>query len=305
MRLISLFSFFGIAHAITSSPIIRGISIYGHEVDGRFTCSQSNPIDYYLQKLQEMGFNSIRVPFSYQYVQSGDFSSMDHFFDIVQNYNMSVVLDFHRVNNHAQSPVPTDGISQEAFWDAWVVIANRYKDHPELVALELFNEYQGNDRNYWNNFMKQTILYIEERIPNRYNYIVNGHSWGGSLEGISLEDLSIKDRIKYSIHTYIFSGDSVPSHWDEVYGSYPEKTIVTEWGFRAPPDPNEDQTWWAKMFIEYLKKRNIKNTYFWTLAFSDDTKALFLDDCVTINWGKFSTIKTLWEDRRLLRGTRE
>jgi pimeloyl-ACP methyl ester carboxylesterase len=217
---------------------------------------------------------------------------------------MTVVLDFHRINNHAQSPVPTDGISQEQFWDAWVSIANRYKDHKELVALELFNEYQQSDTQYWNDFMKKTILHIEERIPQRFEYICNGHSWGGSLAGITLEDLPIKDRIKYSIHTYIFSGNSVPANWDIVFGSYPKKVLVTEWGFRTP-DEGEDQTWWARIFINYLKKRNIRNTYFWTVANSQDTRALWYDNCQDINWEKLKMIQTLWQDeeKRMLRGS--
>jgi hypothetical protein len=299
----------GVAHAITSSSynpnITRGLNWYGHETElGKFTCSWQHPTEYYLEKLQDMGFNSLRIPFSYQYVKNNDFSSLDHFFGIVGNYNMTVILDFHRINNHAQSPVPTDGISQEEFWDAWVKIADRYKNRPELVALELFNEYQQNDVSYWNNFMKQTILHIEERIPQRFDYIVNGYNWGGNLADMTLEDLPIKDRVKYSIHKYIFSGNSVPSDWDKSFGSYPEKTIVSEFGFKTASE-GEDQTWWGKMFIDYLKKRNIKDTYFWCLSHSGDTHALFMDNCEDVNWEKLKIIQTLWqeEEKRMLRGS--
>lgn len=306
MRIFSFFSLFGIAHAITSynSSIVRGINWYGHETElGKFTCSWQHPTEYYLEKLQEMGFDSLRIPFSYQYIQNGDFSSLDHFFDIVGNYNMTVLLDFHRINSHAQSPVPTDGITQEQFWDAWVTIANRYKHHQELVGLELFNEYQQMDVQYWNNFMKQTILYIEDRIPQRFQYVVNGHSWGGSLAGISVEDLPIKDRVKYSIHKYKFSGNSVPSNWDVSFGSYPNKTYVTEFGFRTASE-GEDETSWGKMFIDYLKKRDIRDTYFWCLSHSQDTKSLFMDDCETVNLEKLNIIRTLWQDeKRMLRGS--
>lgn len=306
MRLLSIFSFFNIAHVITSSPpIIRGINWYGHETElGKFTCSWQHPTEYYLEKLQNMGFNSLRIPFSHQYVQNGDFSSLDHFFDIIGNYNMTVILDFHRVNNYAQSPIPTDGISQEQYWNTWTTIANRYKDKKELVALELFNEYQQSDSTYWNNFMKQTILHLEEKIPQRYDYIVNGMNWGGSLAGISVEDLPLHDRIHYSIHKYRFSGNSVPSDWDVSFGSYADKIIVSEWGFKTASE-GEDETWWGRMFIEYLKKRNIRNTYFWCLSHSGDTHALFFDDCENVNWEKLNIIKTLWEEeekKRMLRG---
>lgn len=298
MRLFTIFSFLGTAHAIT-----RGLNWYGHETElGKFTCSWAHPTEHYVDKLSNMGFNSLRIPFSYQYVRNGDFSSLDHFFNVMENYNMTVILDFHRVNNRAQSPTPTDGISENEYWDAWNIIADRYKNRKELVALELFNEYQYGDANYWNDFMKKTVLHLEDRFPQRFEYIINGHNWGGSLTGISLEELPMKDRIKYSIHKYIFSGNSVPSDWDVSFGSYPDKVLVTEWGFRTP-DEGEDQTGWARSFINYLKKRNIKNTYFWCLSHSGDTRALFYDNCEDINWEKFKIIKTLWEDeeRRMLR----
>jgi hypothetical protein len=263
-------------------------------------------MEHYLEKLQGMGFNSLRIPFSYQYVKNGDFSSLDHFFNIVGNYNMTVVLDFHRVNNHAQSPIPTDGISQDEYWGAWTTIAHRYKDHKELVALELFNEYQQNDAQYWNDIMKKTILHIEERIPQRFEYIVNGMNWGGNLVGVSLEDLPIRDRVKYSIHKYIFSGNSVPSDWDVSFGSYPEKTYVTEFGFKTGSE-GEDQTWWGRMFIDYLKKRDVRDSYFWCLSHSGDTHALFMDDCETVNWEKLNIIQGLWMEEeekktQMLRG---
>lgn len=293
MRLLSFFSFFSYAHAIT-----RGINWYGHETElGKFSCSWAHDTEHYLDKLSGIGFNSLRIPFSYQYVRNGDFSSMDHFFDVVPRYNMTVVLDFHRVHNYAQSPVPTDGISKEEYWDAWSVIANRYKDRKELVALELFNEYQGGDAGYWNDLMGQTVSHLESKFPNRFDYYINGMNWGSNLAGISLENLPTANRTRYTIHRYIFNSNN---DWDTQFGPHADKVLVTEWGFRTP-DEGEDQTGWARSFIDYLKKRNIRDTYFWTLSHSSDTKALFYDDCENINWNKFNIIKTLWEDKRRLR----
>lgn len=286
--LFSFFGFFNVAHGIT-----KGINIYGLETSlGDFACRWVHPIDYYITTMHDLGFDSLRVPFSYEYVRKGDFTMMDKMFDSAHANNMTVVLDFHRVYNSGQSPVPTDGISELDYWNAWEIIAGRYQYHKELVALELFNEYQGSDAHYWNNIMKNVITYLEGKFPKRFMYWVGGTNWGGSLAGISLEDHPIKDRIRYTIHKYIFSGNSVPADWDISFGSYPEKTIVTEWGFKN----QDDQKAWAKTFVEYLKKRGVTSTYYWCLAISGDTGGLWKDDCQTIEWEKYDILKTLWDE---------
>lgn len=295
MRVLSFFSFFGTAQAI-----IRGISFYGHETDLQtFSLSWFHPTEYYVDKMANLGFNSFRIPFSYQYVKNGDFSSLDRFFNSVEKHNMTVVLDFHRVNNYAQSPIPTDGISEQEYWDAWVAIADRYKNRKELVALELFNEYQYNDANYWNDIMRRTAIHLEGHFPERFQYYINGMNWGGNLRGIDLEDLPFKDRIRYTIHKYIFSGNSVPSDWDISFGAHPNKTIVTEFGFKDQPDQLE----WGRTFTDYLKKHNIRDSYFWVLGISGDTGGIVKDnDGETVEWSKYNILKTYWDEKRMLRG---
>lgn len=297
--MLSLFSFFGTAQAI-----IRGISFYGHETDLKtFSLSWFHPTEYYVDKIANLGFNSFRIPFSYQYVKNNDFSSLDSFFNSVENYNMTVVLDFHRVNNYAQSPVPTDGITEQEYWDAWVKIAGRYQHRKELVALELFNEYQYNDADYWNDIMRRTAMHLEKHFPERFQYYINGMNWGGNLKGIDLEDLPFKDRIRYTIHKYIFSGNSVPADWDISFGSYPHKTIVTEFGFKD----QADELAWGRTFTDYLKKHNIRDSYFWVLGVSGDTGGIVKDnDGETVEWSKYNILKKYWEEeKRMLRGNAE
>ena len=48
--------------------LIKGYNFYGLETPLRdFTCSWKHPVSYYIDQLEQFGFNSIRVPFSKQW----------------------------------------------------------------------------------------------------------------------------------------------------------------------------------------------------------------------------------------------
>jgi len=279
--------------------INRGINFYGLETPSKkLVCTWENPVSYYIDKLHDLGFNSIRLPFSLQYVREGNFSQMDELFSSIQKYpNMKIVLDMHRVFSSHQGPVPTDGgTTMVQFLDGWCTIIERYIQNPQFVGIDVFNEYQGTDNKYWNNILRTIVTHIEHKYPNRFTYFVGGTHWGGSLNGINIEDLPFHDRIKYTIHKYVFStsGNSRDVDWNYSFGDLkdiPGKISVGEWGFISDK-PNEVQ--WAKEFVEYLKKHNIHDNFFWTIAHSGDTGGLWKDDCINIDMDKYEIIKSLW-----------
>lgn len=304
MKIFSLFLTFWLLTLTNSQEILKGINIYGLETPLKnFVCSWVNPVQTYIDKTKELGFNSLRIPFSAQWVFENDFSKMDSVFDHIKGKGISVILDLHRMSSSGQSAEPaTNGYTLDDFLRAWTIVIDRYKDRPELIAIEPFNEYQGSNATYWNSVMNHTLSFLEDHYPQRFQYFVGGHSWGGSLKGIDLEFLPFHDRISYTVHKYIFSGNSVPSNWDESFGKHPEKVIVTEWGFKNLPE----EIMWVRVFIDYLKQHNVRNAYFWTVAHSGDTGGLWMDDCQTIEWNKYNLIKTLWEYENLklyLRGS--
>ena len=58
----------------------RCISHFGLETDHNgFMCDWTHSVDYYIQKEAELGFNCLRLPFSYQYIQQGNLDKMDFF----------------------------------------------------------------------------------------------------------------------------------------------------------------------------------------------------------------------------------
>ena len=276
------------------SAITKGINIYGLETPSKdFVCSWKFPVSYYVDKSHELGFNSLRIPFSWEWVQEGNFWKMDELFEAVRKYpDMTIILDMHRVWSSHQGPIPEEnGVTLDMFIHNWVIIADRYKDDHQLIGLDVFNEYQGTDSSYWNKILRSIVLKLEENFPNRFIYYVGGIRWGGDIHSINLEDIPFSQRIYYTVHKYIFSGNSVEADWDYSFGNITHKVMVGEWGFK---NQIYEQKQWAISFINYLKKRNIRNTYFWTVAHSGDTDGLWFDDCENVNVEKYEIIKTLW-----------
>lgn len=283
---------------ITSSHQIRCISVYGMETDWRNTvCSWKNDMTYYMDYVKGLGFNSLRMPFSYQYVMEGDFTVMDRFVDEAAKRDLWVIADLHRIWNGGQSPTPFDGINMDQFVSCWKTVAWRYKDHPALKAMNSYNEYQLHDPETIVAYSSKLFTEIEAMLPGRYHYFVTGTFWAGNLTGVNLEHLPFADRISYSVHKYAWSGTADEADWNS---SIPfdipnEKLIIGEWGWMEDK-PHEVE--WAKRFIAYLKRRGIEHTCFWTTAHSHDTGNLWEDDCEIIKWDNYNLLKTLWVDDR-------
>jgi endoglucanase len=293
--------FFGVLACLpVVSAVIKGYNFYGLETPRKdFVCSWANPISYYIDKLYDLGFNAIRLPFSLEYVREGNFARMDDFFRAVSKHpDIRVVMDLHRVFASHQGDVPTEGgTTLHQFIAGWNLILQRYHQNPQVVAVDIYNEYQGTDEKYWNSIAKQIVQGIEDKFPNRFVYYVGGTRWGGNLHGISLEDLPFAHRINYTIHKYHFSGD--PSEWDWSFGEYKHKVNVGEWGFFSE---KPEQVEWAKRFIAWLISKGIRDNFFWTIAHSGDTNGIWRDDCQNIDWQKYDIIKSLSQHNQIRRG---
>lgn len=283
--------------------ITKGINYYGLETQAKdFVCSYAHPPSYYVEKLNDLGFNSLRIPFSLQWVLDKSYFKMDQLFKAVSDYpDMTVILDMHRIFNDRQAYSPTESwVTLDIFIDAWKTIIRRYIDNSQFIGIDIFNEYQGTDASYWNDMSSKIVMALEQEFPERFIFYVGGCNWGGNIHDINLEHLPCKDRIVYTIHKYHFSGND-ENDWNYSFGPFAKisnKIMVGEWGFKSQ---NWEEKDWAYRFIKYLKTHNIKNTYFWTIAHSGDTDGLWYDNCEDINWEKYTMIKSLWEDNKNIR----
>lgn len=294
MKLIILFLSFPFAYGY-----IKGFSFYGHETELRNTvCSWVNPPEYYVSFLSGLGFNSIRVPFSLQYVEEANWEHLDHLMEVSNSYNMSVLLDCHRTFSNHQDFSPFEHeVTHERFINGWLTILNRYSNFNNIIGTNVYNEYQGSNYTFLNGYTEEVLKAIEGVYPNRFNYYITGTNWAGTSHLVSMDHLPFQDRIYYSLHKYVFSSNgNYENDWETSCGNHTAyEMVIGEYGWL------DQDAWWGKLFISWLKKKGIKNTWFWTIAVSDDTSGLWYDDCLTFNWDKYEIVKSLWEEKRYLR----
>lgn len=283
--------------------VLKGINFYGLETPAKdFVCSWQHPVDYYVDKLSELGFNSFRIPVSHQWVMEKSYHKLETFFEAVAKHpEMTVILDMHRIFSDHQAYGPTESwVTVDNFIEGWNTILHHFHGNAQLIGVDVFNEYQGNDAHYWNNVTSYIVTNIEKEFPDRFYYYVGGCNWGNNLHDINLEHLDFKDRIGYTVHKYHFSGKD-ENDWNYSFGPFTKKVMVGEWGFRTQHWEEKD---WAYRFIQYLKQRGIRDNFFWTIAHSSDTDGLWYDDCENINWEKFEMIKSLWDENHQYRSLR-
>lgn len=281
--------------------IIKGINTFGLETEypiqnpsKGFMCDWVHPVSWHIQKIAELGFNTIRLPFSHEYVRRDNWLVMDEVFNQCELYNISVCLDFHRIDSTHQASKPYDDhVLFDDFLETWNIILERYEPYTVLKYVDIFNEYQSNDYVEWNFLSRQIVSFIETQFPNRFSYYIGGVVWGSDLHFVDLSDLSFYDRIFYTIHTYWFnSHEPYEEWWDYHFGPYKNIVNVGEWGYISS---HGNEVNFAERFVEWLISKNIHDSYFWSWSpNSGDTQGILLDDCTNIDMDKINLLNVLW-----------
>jgi hypothetical protein len=284
---------------------LRAINLFGLETELAFQCGLSccwvKPNDYYIDKVADMGFNSIRLPFSAEYIKNGNLTLMDQIIQKTEERNLDVILDYHRTWSGHQGDWYETNLDD--FLDVWDIVLTRYNHYQNVKYVDLYNEFQQPNTpenvKFWNNIMTQAILHIEDKYPYRYNYFVGGTNWGGNLNGIKVNvPADVDNRVAYTIHKYKFSVQGDYLHDYEIsFGGYSgDKLFVGEFGWIQS---DETQRQWGKMFLDYLKSKGIKNTALWCLSwFSGDTQGVLKQNCLDVEEEKLKMLKDFWGDHR-------
>ena len=280
----------------SSNELIKGLNWFGFETQYyNLMCTWAHDMEWHIDNIEKLGFNYIRLPFSVEFIQRQDFSEMDRFFDLIQHSEINVALDCHRLHATHQSAKPYDNTySFDTFLDSWRIILDRYKDVENLLAVDIFNEYQSDNYVEWNSLARQTLNYLETHFPGRFEYFIGGTNWGGNLHYVNVDDLYFSDRVWYSVHKYWFS-DTNPytDKWAYTFSELSKVINVGEWGYKSE---SAQETAWAEAFVDYLREKNIRDTFFWTYSHnSDDTHGILLYDCTNVDDDKMSLLHRLWE----------
>ena len=284
------------------------MNFYGLETPYKnYVCSWKNKPEYFLRRLQQdMNINTIRLPFSYEYISGSDISRMQEMIETCLSLNITVILDWHRTWSSHQGAIPEEGITLDIFVSAWMNLLERFKMYPNVKGVGVFNEIQlQNDFEYTNKLHRYILPMLESQFPNRFSYFIGCPSWGGNCSDMHFNDMPTWNRTFIEVHKYRFSGRSTRDDWDISIPTHipPSRWFVGELGWKQTVD--EDATW-GKGFLQYLVQREISNICLWTIAHSGDTDGWFKDDCETFDIAKATeVVTTVWKQQDLTRLRKE
>jgi endoglucanase len=218
---------------------LRGLSWFGFEtqdyvVDGLW----SHTMDWYFALLQRLEINSLRVPFSSEWIHyhfdiypydgllSADspmqhlqsIEILDRFFEKAEAHGIVILLDLHRLHKEYISELwysPTDDqYTTDTFYATWFAILDRYQDRPNLMGIDLINEPHGaatfgsgDPSTDWRLFVQQALPKISARYPDKqWLFFIEGIEWGHTFRNYPSHPLdlptALMHRIVFSPHVY-------------------------------------------------------------------------------------------------------
>lgn len=277
--------------------LIKAVNWYGANLEGQVVQGlDKQPIDKIVALIKEWGFNSVRLPFSNamlhdsrpveasrisanpQFKGLTSLQVFDRTVEALARNGIAIVL-----NNHSSSSEWCCGYDANGLWyfegnrgfhqttdqfiNDWKVLADRYRNIPEVIAADLRNEVRtanwGNplwphspnwgkgDRNDWHQVAEKTGNQVLEVNANLL-IIVEGINWQGMLSliggwrphlrPVSNRPISLirPDKLVYAVHNYGYTGpkhngDPKTSPGEITYRDMDEttfrRTMDEEWGY--------------------------------------------------------------------------
>ena len=127
----------------------------------------------YFDIIKQAGFNSIRLPTRWSAhamaekpytIDPNFFKRIDWAVNCAISRNMPIMVNIQQYVELYTDP----NAHKERFIALWKQIAEHYKDYPDKLLLELFNEPDDAlTPELWNDFLKDTLAVVRESNPNR------------------------------------------------------------------------------------------------------------------------------------------
>lgn len=154
-------------------PIEHGVNIQGWEfgsIDGTVHLDEK-----YYKLIKEKGFDHIRLPIGFvgenslsqedgYKIPQEYFDAYDEAINLAIKNDLYVILDLHNLENIREEPWKY----QREFYAVWRQLAEHYKDYPDKLCFEIFNEPYGElSAVVLNIFQNDVIKIIRESNPTR------------------------------------------------------------------------------------------------------------------------------------------
>jgi len=246
---------------------IAGVNWFGFESSnaaphGLWTRGYQDMMD----QMKELGFNTIRLPFSsdmldatsasgIDYAQNPDLKGltplqiMDKIVDYAGEIGLKVILDHHR--SSAGSGTSDNGLWYDATHSAadwvadWQMLAARYADDPTVIGADLHNEpyagtWGGGGATDWAAAAERAGDAIGSVNPNWLifvegvgTYAGESYWWGGNLMGVRDRpiELAIDDKVVYSAHDYGHSVYAQPWFQSSDFAAELPEKFRQMWGY--------------------------------------------------------------------------
>lgn len=279
---------------------IRCVNFYGLENERKApVCDWVHEPRWYIQKLKDgFGLDTVRLPYSRDYVMGGDWKKMDAIIQTCNEMSIKVIVDYHRTYQSHQGKTPTEGITLGQFLDTHLAVLNRY--HEKVWGVSVFNEIQVKDGSYTDQINHMMVNAIESQFPGKYNYFLGCADWGHNCQNVTLPN-GFENRSYIDIHQYSFTDK--PAERTTVF---PDRIPSVNY-FVGEIGAKTEELPWLRSYLGYLEKRGISNICFWTIAHSTDTGGLWKDNCETIEQEKIDLLADFFNHtqpscrRRMLR----
>lgn len=327
--------------------LLRGLNWFGLETNNLAPHGLwARSMDSMLDQMKDLGYNCLRIPFSNDLLRNTrqptgiDFALnpqlaglsglqiLDKVVEGAEKRGLKIILDRHRPDSKGQSELWYSPTCSEQQWLAdWEALAQRYKDRPAVVAVDLHNEPHGaaswgdgNAATDWrlaaqkagNRILQinPSLLIIVEGVENAGG---TSYWWGGNLKGARQHPvvLQVANRLVYSSHDYAtsvfrqswFDSPNFPlnleaiwdAHWGYLVKEGIAPVLVGEFGTTMH---SETDRVWLQTLRDYLGRNQMSFTYWCWNPNSGDTGGILKDDWNTVDNRKHDLLAPLLQPIR-------
>lgn len=223
--------------------ILRGVNWFGFETETHLAHGLwARDYDDMLGQIAELGYDTIRLPFSLEAIDSSTpvspstangmnaalvgktpLEAMDVIIDAAARHGLVILLDNHSLadDDHTFGLWFGGGYSEDDWIARWRMLASRWADRTNVIGADVKNEPHGQanwglgDEYDWRLAAERAGSAIHDVAPH-WLIVVEGvegpavgqtldtHWWGGNLEGVGTHPvrLTIPNKLVYSPHEY-------------------------------------------------------------------------------------------------------